>query len=350
MSEERGGERTGEGGTGRLGDSHASPSRGSLRRSARETSPPTRSLAPADKVVIAYLVVITALILIFSYRIECWRWLCAAHAIGVGVVVLVWWLDRTTPGVAASTSPLFAPPCPPVSSSQARPVARFIHGWYPAALIPITFKELGYLIPRIHPRDFDAALAAIDHRVFGAHPTVWLERFTWPPLTELLQICYPTYYFLPIILGAVIWRSGDAEGFRFWVFVVVLGFYLSYLGYIAVPAIGPRFLPQILEAQTRPLTGMLFYQTVRDALDRAEGLTRDCFPSGHTEMTLLALYYSRQFHRKTFQILLPLGIAIILSTIYLRYHYVVDIAAGALLAGAVILSSRRVFAALGGNN
>ncbi len=349
MSEERGGVRRGGGATGRRGEERTGDP-GTGRLGDRHALPRTRSLAPADKVVIAYLGVITTLILIFSYRIEGWQWLCAAHAMGVGFVALVSWLDRTTPGGAASPSPPFAPSCRPVAPSARRPVARFVHGWYPVAVIPLTFKELGYLIPRIHPRDFDAALAAIDYRVFGTHPTVWLERFTWPPLTELLQICYPTYYVLPIILGAVIWRSGNAEGFRFWVFVVAFGFYLSYLGYIAVPAIGPRFLPQILEAQTRPLTGMLFYQTVRDALDRAEGLTRDCFPSGHTEMTLLALYYARQFHRKTFLVLLPLGIAIILSTVYLRYHYVVDVAAGALLAGAVILSARRVFAALGGNS
>lgn len=348
MSEARGEERRADRVTGRPGD-------GKVHKLI------SRALYPADKVVIAYLVIVTALILIFSHRIQLWPWLCIAHAIGIGFVVLVAWQDRKSSvslhsprgaPLSGRVAPSLAPPLTQSSSpvSPSLRLARFIHGWYPVALITMTFKELGYLIPRIHPRDFDVALAAIDHRVFGVHPTVWLERFMWPPLTELLQICYPTYYVLPIILGAVIWRSGDAEGFRFWVFVVVLGFYLSYLGYIAVPAIGPRFLPLILEAQTRPLTGVLFYQTVRDALDRAEGLTRDCFPSGHTEMTLLALYYARRFHRKTFRVLLPLGIAIIISTVYLRYHYVVDLAAGTLLAGVVILSARRVFAALGGNN
>lgn len=341
MSEQRG-EESGDVATGRRGDLKIQPLGSHL-------------LSPADKVAIAYLVIVTALILISIQRIPVWLWLCAAHATGVSLVALVAWLDRRLRGVhSSSPSPRGAPfssrVAPPPSASLFRRVARFVHGWYPVALIPTTFKELGYLIPRIHPRDFDTTLAEIDYRVFGAHPTVWLERFTWPPLTELLQICYPTYYFLPIILGAVIWRSGDMEGFRFWVFVVVLGFYLSYLGYIAVPAIGPRFLPEILEAQTKPLTGILFYQTVRETLDRAEGLTRDCFPSGHTAMTLLALYYARRFHRKTFRVLLPLGIAIILSTVYLRYHYVVDLAAGALLAGGVILVARKVFASLGGNN
>jgi membrane-associated phospholipid phosphatase len=352
--ERPGEERTGDGATARPGDRHSSSSLGALGRNARDVSPRTRSLAPVDKVVIAYLAIITAFILIFSYRIEDWPWLCAAQAIGIGFVALISRLDRTTRAGVSSPSPQIAPsprlPVSPSPASLGRGIAHFIHAWYPVALIPLTYKELSYLIPRIHPRDFDAALAAIDYRVFGVHPTVWLERFTWPALTELLQLCYPTYYFLPIILGAVIWRSGNAERYRFWVFVVAFGFYLSYLGYIAVPAIGPRFLPEILDSQTRPLTGVWLFQTVRDVLDRAEGLTRDCFPSGHTEMTLLALYYARLFHRRTFWFFLPVGVAIIASTVYLRYHYVVDVVAGALLAGLVIMRARKLFDVLGGDD
>ena len=285
------------------------------------------NLTPADKVVVAYLAVIAVLILIFSYRIESWGWLCAGHAVVIALVVLIakWALT------VAPSPPRPVAPSPPVS------VASFIHDWYPVALMGLTYKELTYLIPRIHPHDFDSVLAAIDHRVLGVNPTVWLERFSWPPLTEVLQLTYSTYYFLPIILGVVLWKRARIEKFHFFVFIIVLGFYLSYLGYIAVPAIGPRFLSSIVEAQTTSLTGLLFFQPVRRMLDSAEGITRDCFPSGHTELTLLVLYYARKFHRRTFWWLLPLGIGIVLSTVYLRYHYVVDVIAGAVLAVAIVV-------------
>ncbi len=282
------------------------------------------ALTPADKTVVAYLAVIALLILIFSYRIESWEWLCAGHAVAIALVALIARWDRPLP-------------------SPSRPVACFIHGWYPVVLMGLTYKELTYLIPRIHPRDFDLALAAIDHRILGVNPTVWLERFTWPPLTEALQLTYSTYYFLPIILGAVLWKKDELEKFHFFVFIVVLGFYLSYLGYIAVPAIGPRFLPSIVEAQTKPLTGVVFFRAMRETLDRAEGITRDCFPSGHTELTLLVLYYARKFHRRTFWWLLPFGVGIVLSTVYLRYHYLVDVIAGALLAVAIVAITKPLY-------
>lgn len=293
-------------------------------------------LYPADKAVIAYLVIIAALILAFSFRVPAWPQLIVAHALIIATVLLLAkWDQAATRRDAASPQRVAA-------------LSRLIHGWYPVALITTTFKELTYLIPLIHPRDFDPQLAAIDYRLFGAHPTVWLERFTFPAVTEVLQIVYATYYFLPIILGTVLWRKRWFEQYKFWVFIVVLGFYVSYFGYIAVPATGPRYLPVVKEAQAGPLTGVWLFASLRETLDRMEGITRDCFPSGHTELTLLVLYYARRFHRRTFWLLLPVGSALIFSTVYLRYHYVIDVIAGAATAGFVILIARPLYRVLGG--
>ena len=295
------------------------------------------SLNPADKVAIAYLAIIAFLILLFNARVP-WRVsLCAGHATLIGLIVLI-----------ARSLPVSPSPGVPFTRPSRLGFTYVIRGWYPVALIPLTYKELSYLIPLIHPRDYDAALAGIDHRVLGVHPTVWLERFTWPPLTEVLQLTYSTYYFLPLVLGVVLWRKGWFDKFYYWVYIVVLGFYLSYLGYIAVPAIGPRFLPSIAEAQTIPLSGVWLFQPVREMLDRAEGITRDCFPSGHTELTLLVLIYARSFHKKVFWCLLPLGTGVIISTVYLRYHYVIDVVAGLLLAIMIVIIARPVYRALDG--
>ncbi len=275
--------------------------------------------SPADKVVIAYLIIIAALAVVFAERVNSWWQVIAGHALLIALIALM----------AKWSRGLF-----------------LMRGWYPIVLIPLLYKELEYLIPRIHPRDFDWQLAAIDHRIFGAHPTVLLERVTWPMFTEILQLSYITYYFLPLILGGVLWIKGWFRRFHFLLFVVVLGFFLSYLGYIAVPATGPRFI--LADQQTIPLSGVLVFDFLRHTLDRAEGITRDCFPSGHVELTLLVLYYAHRFHRRTFWWLLPFGSALIVSTVYLRYHYVIDVIAGALLALAIILIAKPLYKALGG--
>jgi membrane-associated phospholipid phosphatase len=289
-------------------------------------------LKPADEIALVYLIVVALLIFVFRGSIEQWGWFTVGHLV---IATAIIWLAQA--GNKQKTR-----------QSAIGSVIKYLRGWYAIPLISINYKELTYLIPRIHPRDFDSALAAIDHRMFGANPTVWLERITFPVLTEVLQFTYSTYYFLPLILGIILWRAKRADDFFFWVFIVFFGFYLSYAGYMAVPAIGPRFLPAIVEAQTKPLEGVWLFGAIRHLLDSAEGLTRDCFPSGHTELTLLVLYYSRKLHRRAFWWFVPFGVGIIVSTVYLRYHYVIDVIAGAFLAVMVILMAKPLFRLLGG--
>lgn len=287
------------------------------------------SLSPADKVVVGYLTVVAALTLLSAARVRHWWLVLAAHAAASALIVLA---ARWSGHV-------------PVSSYRR---VLLMRSWYPLVLIPFTYKELTYLIPLIHPRDLDWELAAIDYWMFGVHPTVWLERYTSPLATELFQLAYMAYYFMPLVLGLVLWWQRRLEEYHFLLFVVVLGFYLSYIGYIAVPAIGPRFI--LSDQQTEPLSGVLLFEWLRVTLDRMEGITRDCFPSGHTELTILILFYSYRFHRPTFWWVLPAGSALIVSTVYLRYHYVIDVIAGVALAAVVIAIARPTCRAFGGRS
>jgi membrane-associated phospholipid phosphatase len=283
-----------------------------------------KRLYAVDKAIIAYLTILSVLILFSTERIERWPLFVLAHTLAsLLFVALAKWI-----------APLLGN------------VGRYLRGWNALLVIPITYKELEYLIPRIHPRDFDWQLAAIDYRVFGVHPTIWLEHLHWPPLTEYFQIFYATYYFYPLIFGIVLWRKGWLVKFHFWVLILMLGLLSSYLGYIAIPAIGPRFI--LADQQTQPLAGLFFFEAIRATLDKAEGITRDCFPSGHTELTLLVLYYSWRFHKPTFKCFLIPCSTIILSTVYLRYHYVVDVVAGFVFALAIVLTADWLHRKLGG--
>ncbi len=213
--------------------------------------------------------------------------------------------------------------------------------WSPLLIIPLCFTELHYLVHTVHPIDYDAELIAIDYRIFGVHPTVWLERFTWPWLTELLQVVYSTFYFLPIGLAVILLKNGEDEKFRFLIFQITYGFFLSYIGYFMVPAVGPRFTLDHL--QTFPLEGLWLTAAIRDTLNALENIQRDAFPSGHTAMTLLVLYYAGRYHKKYFLFMLPVSILMVYSTVYLRYHYVIDIVAGVVLLGLIIWSGDRLY-------
>jgi len=231
------------------------------------------------------------------------------------LLTLLWWLDQ----------------------GRIRPW-RLLHAFYPLLFIPITFDSFADLLPWVSPVEQDPWLIQLDLALLGVHPTVWLERFIHPVLTELLTWAYTAYYFLPIILGVALYRRGKERDFDRVVFGLVLCFYLSYLGYFLVPAIGPRFTLRSL--QQVELKGLLLAEPIMDTLNRLERFKQDAFPSGHTAVVLLVLYYARQFVRGLFWPFLPVVVALILSTVYLRYHYVVDVLAGMFLAGLCLLLER----------
>ena len=223
---------------------------------------------------------------------------------------------------------------------------RAVHAWYPVVAVYALYSQLRHLVPLLHPHDFDLALAAIDVRVLHVYPTVFLERIASPLLTEVLQICYAMYYFMPLALLYSLYRKHD-ERFHYVLFLLVLGFTLSYFGYFLVPAIGPRFTPEIMRLQAQPLTGLWTFSHIRGWLDAGEGITRDCFPSGHTELTIIVLISAYQMRRDLFRWIAPIGAALIFSTVYLRYHYVVDVFAGAVLGTAIVLLAPGLYRVLG---
>lgn len=207
--------------------------------------------------------------------------------------------------------------------------------FFPFFCILIVFESLGYMVHTLHPKDIDPVLVKIDYLIFHGHPTVLLERFINPLLTDIMQLAYLSYYFLPIILGIILKVQKYDQAFDRSLFLIIFCFYLSYIGYLLMPALGPRYT--INHLQTLDLEGLIFAQPIQDALNRLEGIKRDAFPSGHTGVALTVLYCAHLHEKKIFWIYLPIVILLMMSTIYCRYHYVVDVFAGILLAFATIL-------------
>ena len=78
-----------------------------------------------------------------------------------------------------------------------------IHFWYIVPLIFATFKELHFMVEPMRGVIYDDFLIKVDRFIFGFDPTVLLYKIANPFITELLQIVYATFFFLPIILGGV---------------------------------------------------------------------------------------------------------------------------------------------------
>lgn len=193
--------------------------------------------------------------------------------------------------------------------------------WYPVAFYGVFFMECGSLVPAINPHAWDLELARLDRALLGGDPVGFFLRFHRPALSEFLQFCYATYYFIPVIAGGAIMVHLGTKKLADGIAIVSIAFYASYAGYFLFPAVGPRFFPGGEDG----LYGLWTFDAIRTFLATSEGKMHDCMPSGHTAITLITLLFAWRAHKPTFWALLPFALGLIFSTMYLRYHYVVDV-------------------------
>jgi len=215
----------------------------------------------------------------------------------------------------------------------------FVLTFSPILFIVLIYESLGDLIQYLHP-DIDQTLIEIDLFLFGVHPTLWMQRWIVPWFTDLMSLCYISYYFLPVTLVLVLYVKGR-PGVHPSLFVLTLGYYLSFIGYILFPAVGPRYA--MTDLYTVPLGGSFITDFLRDALNAIEHNKRDCMPSGHTQLVLMVLYLSYRYEKILFYIFFPIVCGLILSTVYLRYHYVIDLLVGAALAVFCVIIGPRFY-------
>jgi membrane-associated phospholipid phosphatase len=208
-------------------------------------------------------------------------------------------------------------------------MATFFDHFSPILFVVLIYESLGDLIQYLQP-DIDPRLIQIDFFIFGVQPTLWMEQWIVPWLTDVMSLAYLSYYFIPVVLIVVLYLKGRMMEFDRAMFVLAFGYYVSFIGYILFPAIGPRYA--LTHLYSVPLEGSFITDFVRDTLNALEHNKRDCMPSGHTQIVLMVLFVAHRYERILFYIFLPIICALILSTVYLRYHYVIDLFAGMSLA------------------
>jgi len=272
-------------------------------------------LWPVDKLILAYFGFAAMLILGWWKDLPDAAGLLAFHILGAGLLLYeIWRPNRMT---------------------------FVLRHWYPLFYVAACYKEMALLIPAVRHSDADQWLADVDYAIWHANPTVWLERVHTPALTEFSQIVYTFFVPAVLLVAFLLWRRRHYAEFQYYAFLIALGFLVSYVGYLIVPARGPRFL--LKDLQHFPLQGLWFFNTMQGALDRLESAHYDCFPSGHTELTILAWWSARRLRNPLFWLYFAYTLGIIFATVYLRYHYTIDVLAGAAVATSLLVAAPAIY-------
>lgn len=216
---------------------------------------------------------------------------------------------------------------------QSRPTS---YRWRVRLLFTLTISILCYFslttaVPLMHnPSGLatlnwyqDGTLAQWDALWLGDAPRglMLLASPSW--VTDIFMACY-LFFFYYLVGGLLYYCLKDLNQFR----IIVVGFCtlyaLGYVGYMLMPAAGP-----VDELGSR--TGGWLTNTGGSIIaQRGNGV--DVFPSIHIAASLYLLLFDFKHRRFHFWWVLAPTVGLWISTVYLRYHYGVDLIAGIILA------------------
>lgn len=207
-----------------------------------------------------------------------------------------------------------------------------LRDWMPFVLVAFVYENLHEFTHMIHPTTIDATLRAWDQAIFSTDVALILEKITGPAMTEFMTIAYALYFVWPTVILGLLYGQRESIKFREFMLANSLAFYIGFLGYILLPAIGPRyFMPEVFHAS---LNGLWISDQAEAAWHSMRAVNTDCFPSLHTALSTISLIYNWRLRslwrwgRHWFVITTPLIVSLWLSTLYLRYHWFVDVIAG----------------------
>ncbi len=287
-----------------------------------------------------FIALVGLIILVFhSARVAFWPWLLLAHLAALALVHGLIQIQARWPRNRGFD---------------------FLRSYYPILLYTGFYRETGLLNQMLYTGYLDANFLRLERWLFGWQPGLDLvERLPWRWVAEILYGAYFSYYLMIAGVGLALLLRNRAQ-FAHFISVVSFVFYDCYLIYIFVPVVGPRIVhtdivtqalpPDVLPPQpvTTPagVEGSLFFRIMAWIYDRFE-TPGAAFPSSHVAVALTTLYFSFLYLRPIRWVHLAAAVLLCISTVYGRYHYVVDVGAGILTAALLVPLGNRLYLRFG---
>jgi membrane-associated phospholipid phosphatase len=199
--------------------------------------------------------------------------------------------------------------------------------FYPVAM-NLIFQNMKVSIPQLQAERMDPFLQHIDSFLIGTNLSLRAQPLVHPVLTELFSLCY-ILFFPYLLFSLVYYFLGEVDLLKRFTVGLFTIYGLGFLGYSLVPATGP--CADMAQQFSVPLTGG--WITKANAAVVARGSNGvDVFPSLHCAISSFFLFFDKRHRPWRFKLYLLPCVGLWLSTIYLRYHYFIDLLCGFMLA------------------
>jgi hypothetical protein len=199
----------------------------------------------------------------------------------------------------------------------------------------LSYFALRAYLPNVNPSSLDAQLHGLDLTFFGLEPAVAMQHWVSPATSEWFAFFYYGYFFvLGLHIIPILFFMRDSRIMAEFTLGMQLVICVGQAFYMLVPGFGPALgMPQLFDSQLPP---GVWWNLVGQLVSSA-GAQKDIFPSVHTAAPTFILLFS--FHnrrhlpfRYTWPFVWFFTFNIIIATMFLRWHWIVDIVAGLMLA------------------
>ncbi len=283
-----------------------------------------------------YLTIVALLVLMFhGTAVPLWPWLVSAHAIGIVLLHLLILAHARQP---------------------ANRVLDFLRHFYPVLLFAVFFRETGELNQMFTPGFLDPVFIRLDEKLFGTQPSLtFMQSLPYWPVSEILYASYFSYYIMITGVGLALFLR-DRRQFFHYLSVISFVFYVCYLIYIFTPVTGPRVFFRVIDGYELPphvrppvvpefpaaVQAGPFFRIMAWIYENFEA-SGAAFPSSHVAVAITTLCFSFRYLPRIRFAHLVMVVLLCLSTVYCRYHYVVDVAAGIVTAAILVPLGNRFY-------
>jgi len=181
-------------------------------------------------------------------------------------------------------------------------------------------------VPLLGVPSADNLLLQWDRDLLGETPAVVLQSWLYPWLEDLAMLGY-LFFFYYLLAGPGHYCFRSIPVFRKCIVGLFTMYGVAFTGYTLFPAGGPHYAITFHTA----LHGPWLVDSTLDAVNRGSNMV-DVFPSVHVAASLYLLLFDWKHWRRRFWWVLAPCVVLWWSTIYLRFHYFVDLVGGVVVA------------------
>ncbi len=210
---------------------------------------------------------------------------------------------------------------------------RVLRDWYPAPLMLLAYREMGWFAPAHHTHQLERTWIVWDRRLLNDWGLRDAIEFFSPVLPALLELAYLLVYSTPLFSLFMLYFYRKWERVEGFLTLFLLAILIPYALFPYFPSEPPR---AVFPGELFP-SADTFFRRLNWRLLESQGIHTSVFPSAHVAGGFAAAFGMMRLlpeHPWVGRTLLVLAVMIATAVVYGRYHYLVDAMAG--LAAALL--------------